>query len=167
MAKQEYPLKQILEIKKKRVEVAEKVVTEKRQALEVEQDKLKKAEEARDKVKQHQMAKLTQLRNELDHGTTSPKVQQMKAYLKVVDEKLKLEEKKVKDQQARVEVAEKDLEEAKQQLFLRRQEVDKVETHQIDWKKERRKEQDILDEREMDELGNLTYGARRKKMESL
>ena len=73
MAKIDYPLKQILEIKKKRVEDAEKVVSEKRQLLEKEQKVLEQKKADRDKAKQHRVDKLEQLRSELDHATTSPK----------------------------------------------------------------------------------------------
>lgn len=166
MAKTDYPLKQVLEIKKRRVEEAEKVVQAKRQALAQEQEKLAQAEAARDKVKQHYQDKLTQLRQEMDRVTTSNKIQQIKAYLKVVKEKLALEEKKVKDQKARVDAAEKELEEARQQLFLKRQEVDKVEMHKSSWVKEKRKENEILEEREMDEIGNVTHLMHKKKFES-
>lgn len=168
MAKKEtYPLKQVLEIKIKRVEDAERVVKEKRQALEQEQEKLIKAEEARDKVREHQQDKLLQLREELDQGTTSPKIIQMKVYLKVVQEKLALEEKKVKDQKAKVVAAEKELEEAKHQLYLRRQEVDKIETHKTSWKKEKAKEMQLEEEKEMDEIGNIIYGLRQKRDEMI
>jgi flagellar biosynthesis chaperone FliJ len=152
-----YPLKQVLEIKQKRVEDAEKVVKDKQIILDQENEKLAQREADRDKVKQHKEDKLQQLRDTLDHGTTSPKVQQMKAYMKVVDEKLKVEEKKVKDQKEKVEVAKRDLEEAKHQLFLRRQEVDKLQTHRKDWEKEMRKEEEIVEGREMDELGQVIY----------
>jgi flagellar export protein FliJ len=156
-AKAKYPLKQVLEIKQKRVEDAEKVVKDKQMILDQENEKLAQREADRDKVKKHKEDKLQQLRDTLDHGTTSPKVQQMKAYMKVVDEKLKVEEKKVKDQKDKVEVAKRDLEEAKHQLFLRRQEVDKLETHRKDWEKEVRKEEEIVEGREMDELGQVIY----------
>lgn len=152
-----YPLKQVLEIKQKRVEDAEKVVKDKQIILDQENEKLAQREADRDKVKQHKEDKLQQLRDTLDHGTTSPKVQQMKAYMKVVDEKLKVEEKKVKDQKEKVEVAKRDLEEAKHQLFLRRQEVDKLQTHRKDWEREMRKEEEIVEGREMDELGQVIY----------
>lgn len=162
MAKDKYPLKQILEIKKKRVEDAEVVVRLKQEALNAEKEKLAAQEAARDKVKTHRIAKIQQLRDELDHGTTSPKIQQMKAYLKVVDEKLKVEEKKVKDQQVKVDAAAKELEDARHQLFLKRQEVDKLETHRDDWNKEQRKEAEIAEGREQDEIGNVIYGMHRK-----
>lgn len=152
-----YPLKQVIEVKQRRVTEAEKVVLEKKQALEKEQEKLAQREAERDKVKTHKVDKLKQLRNTLDEGTTSPKIQQMKAYLKVVDEKLKIEEKKVKDQQEQVKIAEKNLEQAQEELRKKRQEVDKLLTHKKDWEKETRKELEIIEGREQDELGSIIY----------
>jgi YscO-like protein len=163
MSKVIYPLKQVLEVKQRRVEEAEKVVKEKQLALEKEQQKLAEKEAERDKVKKHQIEKLTQLRETLDHAMTSPKVQQMKVYLKVVDEKLKIEEKKVKDQQEQVKIAEKNLEQAKQDLRMKRQEVDKLMTHQIDWIKEMRKEMEIIEGREQDELGSIIHTSQHRK----
>lgn len=158
-----YPLKQVIEVKKRRVEDAEKVVIEKKAALQKEEEKLAQREAERDKVKNHKNDKLTQLRAELDHATTSPKVQQMKVYLKVVEEKLKVEEKKVRDQQEQVKIAEKNLEQAKEDLRKKRQEVDKLLTHQKDWEKEMRKEREVIEGREQDELGNVIYISRHKK----
>lgn len=152
-----YPLKQIIEVKQKRVEDAEKVVLEKRQALQKEEEKLAQREAERDKVKKHQQDKLKQLRDTLDHSMTSPKVQQMKAYLKVVDEKLKVEEKKVKDQKEQVNIATKNLEQAQEDLKKKRQEVDKLMTHRKDWEKEMQKEMEIVEGREQDELGTIIY----------
>jgi len=157
MAKIVYPLKQILDVKLRRVEEAEKVLKEKREALEREQEKLVAREKDRDKVLTHKRDKLKQLREELDHGTTTDKIQQMKAYLKVVDEKLKAEEKKVKDQQQQVKLAEEQVEIAKKDLNLKRLEVDKLQMHQKDWEQMMLKEQEIMDEREQDEIGNINY----------
>ena len=157
MAKVVYPLLQVLEVKRRRVEDQEKVVQEKRLALEQEQQKLKEREAERDKVKQHAAVKLKQLRDELDHGTTTPTVMQMKAYLKVAQEKVKVEEKKVKEQRDQVEIAEKALVEARELLSMRRLEVDKLVTHQEDWEMEMRKERDIAEGREQDELGSVIH----------
>lgn len=148
-----YPLKQVLEVKQKRVEDAEKVVKEKQLALENEQKKLAEREAERDKVKNHKIDKLQQLRDTLDAGTTSPKIQQMKVYLKIVDEKLIIEEKKVKDQKDQVALAEKNLEQAKENLRIKRLEVDKLMMHKKDWEKEAKKALEILESREQDELG--------------
>lgn len=158
-----YPLKQVLEVKYRRVEQAERVVKEKLELLRAEEEKLRKREEERNKVRNHRIEKLEQLRYTLDHGTTSPKVQQMKAYLKVVDEKLVIEEKKVADQKEQVKIAEKNLEDARRILKQRRLEVDKIEQHREEWAKEMQKEVEIIEGREMDELGQLIYELNKRK----
>ena len=152
-----YPLGQVLEVKMKRVEDAERVVKEKLKELEVEKEKLKKREEERDKVKNHYEDKLLQLRHEYDTGTTSNKIDQAKVYIKVVQERLKVEEKKVKDQQAAVETAEKNVELAKNQLRQRQKEQDKIETHKKEWIKDTLKELAILETREEDEVGSTMF----------
>lgn len=163
MSKIVYPLKQIIEVKQRRVEDAEKVVQEKKQALEKEKQKLAEREAERDKVKNHKKDKLKQLRDTMDAGTTSPKIQQMKAYLKVVDEKVKIEEKKVKDQEEQVKVAQKNLDIATEDLRKKRQDVDKLLTHKKDWEKEMRRELEVIEGREQDELGNVIFVSRHRK----
>lgn len=161
-----YPLNQVLDIKNRRVEEAEKVVKEKKILLEKEEQKLEQCKAERDKVLNHQKDKLKQLRDELDHGTTSPKIQQMKAYLKVVQEKLKVEEKKVNDQKEQVKAAEKQVEDAKKELAQKKLEVDKLLAHRKDWEKEMRKELEVIEGRELDEIGTIifsTQGRRRIK----
>lgn len=158
-----YPLKQIIEVKQKRVEDAEKIVKEKQAALEAEQEKLRQREAERDKVKKHYQDKLNQLREILDSETTSPKILQMKVYIKIVDEKLKIEEKKVKDQQEQVNAAQKNLDQAKENLRIKRQEVDKLLSHKKDWEKEKRKELEIIEGREQDELGSMIYTTHKRR----
>lgn len=157
MSKIVYPLEQVLEVKKRRVEDAERVVREKKEILKNEQKKLEERKKERDKVLQHHKDKLAQLRHEMDTATTSPKIQQMKSYLKVVQEKLKVEEKKVADQQGQVNTAEKNVELAQLELIRKRHEVDKLSTHKVDWEKIARKELEIIEGREQDELGTTTY----------
>jgi flagellar biosynthesis chaperone FliJ len=157
-----YPLAQVLDVKRKRVEDAEKVVQEKERALAKEKEILVQKEAERDKVQNHHNDKLKQMREEMDSGTTSPKIQQMKVYLKVVKERLAVEEKKVKDQEEQVKNAEKNLEAAKVELKLKTQEVDKLLAHRTDWLKEIKKEQDIIEGREQDELGSVIYMTRHR-----
>ena len=158
-----YPLKQIIEVKQKRVDDAEKVVKEKQAALQAEQEKLRQREAEREKVKKHYQDKLNQLREILDSETTSPKILQMKVYIKIVDEKLKVEEKKVKDQQEQVNTAQKNLDQAKENLRIKRQEVDKLLNHKKDWEKEMRKELEIIEGREQDELGSMIYTTNKRR----
>lgn len=158
-----YPLKQIIEVKQRRVEDAEKVVYEKQTALEKEQQILLQKEAERDKAKKHYDDKLKQMRDQMDAGTTSPKIQQMKAYMKVVKERVTVEEKKVADQKLQVETAEKNLELARNDLKLKRQEVDKLMSHRSDWIKEMRKEQEIVEGREQDELGSIIHSTNSRR----
>ncbi|MCB1118775.1 MAG: YscO family type III secretion system apparatus protein [Chlamydiia bacterium] len=159
----QYPLEQVLDVKKKRVEDAERHVMEMRKALEREQDKLKEREKERDRVKQHYQDKLDQFREEISHETTTRKIQNLKNYLKVAKENVTIEEKKVRDQQEQVELAEKKLEEAQKALELRRREVDKLETHKEDWLVEQRKEEEIMMGREQDELGSVMHLVRKRQ----
>lgn len=159
----EYPLKQVLEVKKNRVEKAEKVVNEKKKALEIEEEKLQKIVKERDLVLDHHNDKLTQQRKALDEGTTSPEIQQMKAYLKVVKEKLKKEEAKVKQQQDQVTNAKKNLETARQDWLLKRKEAEKIELHKEQWEKEANIEFDRKQTAEQDEVGTVIHQANKRK----
>lgn len=157
MAQIVYPLEEVLEIKRRRVEEAEKVLKQKIAALEVEKKKLEECEAARDKVKEHLCDKMRQLRAILDEGTTSPKIEEMRVYIKVVKERLVIEDKKVAEQQKQVETAEANVEEARSLLKKRRQEVDKLAIHRVDWWKAMNKELDIAEGREQDEVGSVTH----------
>lgn len=160
MAKSPYPLQEVITVKENRVRQQEKVVAEKRQALEKEQEKLRKAEEEYYKVQRHYDDKLAQMRHKLDTETNTGEIQQMKVYLKVVVERLKVEKKKVKDQQGQVDLAQKNLEIALSLLKQRRQDVDKFMEHRKDWMKEWRKVQELEEAKEQDEMGSITYVGR-------
>lgn len=158
-----YPLLQVLDVKIRRVEEAERVVQQKRDALAKEQEKLAQREKEKEKVQKHHDAKLSQMREEMDRGTTSPKIQQMKAYIKVVKENVKIEEKKVKEQKEQVELAEKQLQMALHDLKLKRIEVDKLKMHKKDWEKEIRREEEIKEENEFNEQGAVIFSIRKKQ----
>lgn len=158
-----YPLEQIIKVKERRVEEQEKVVKLKEELLKKEKEKLAEREADRDKAKKHVAEKLFQLRSELDHGTTTDKIQQMKAYLNVAKEKLVIEEKKVKDQQVQVDQAQQALQKEIDLLKLKRQEVDKLKTHKKDWVALAKKELEIIEGREQDELGAITHATHQRK----
>lgn len=163
MAAIKYPLEQVVWVKENRVKEQEKVVATKRQALQKEQEKLKLAEEARDKVMQHYRDKLAQMRAAMDSETNTNEIQQMKFYLKAVQEKLVVEEKKVKDQQVQVQQAEKNLQAALDLLKVKRQEVDKFLEHKKGWLKAARKEQEFEEAKEQEEVGSTIFVARHFK----
>ena len=163
MANSEYPLEQLALIKQKKLEEAEKILTEKKALLAKEEDKLRAVEKERDKVKEHKDNKLKQLREELDAGTTSDKIQQMKQYLKVVQEQLKQKETKVTEQLKVVQEAEKQLEVARQNRIKKQQEVEKMVMHRAEWEKE----QYLIEERkqagDMDEMGMAIDSMRKRE----
>jgi flagellar biosynthesis chaperone FliJ len=158
-----YPLEQVLAVKRERVEKAEKVVEEKKRALQIEEEKLKKIEEERDRVLNHHNDKLAQLRHALDTGTTSDEVLQMKAYLKVVKERLAKEEAKVKTQKEQVRVAERNLEDARRDLKKKRIEEEKISLHKEQWIKEMKLEHAKQEAKEQDEIGQVLYESQRRK----
>ncbi len=158
-----YPLAQVLDIKRRRVDEAEKNVKLKEESLRKELQILEEKKAARDKVQQHHDDKLRQLRNEMDTGTTTEKITQGKVYLKVCQEKVIIENKKVAEQQEQVELAERNVEVAKQELKKRRTDVDKFVNHRKDWLKDQQKEIAIQEERDEDELGSLMHNLRKRK----
>jgi flagellar biosynthesis chaperone FliJ len=157
-----YPLQQVLEVKRRRVEEAEKIVKQRQKELEREEKKLRDLQRERDKVRTHRDDKLAQLRHALDTGTTAPKARQMKQYLDLVKERLIAEEKKVVEQEKQVAQARRNLEEARALLRKRRLEVDKLQTHQQDWEKQTAKELRIQEGRAEAELGSVMHAHKKR-----
>ena len=81
----------------------------------------------------------------------------MRAYIDVVQEKLVVEEQKVVEQKEQVKVAKQNLENAKEELRQRRQEVDKIEMHKKEWMKDMRKELELKEALELDEVGIVMH----------
>lgn len=157
-----YPLEQLMLIKKNRFDQAVKILEQKKELLEKAYEKLYEVTQARDKVLEHKTAKLTQLREALDEGTTSDKIQQMKVYLKVVDEKLATHEKKVVEQQKQVDLAQKQVDLATDELFQRKKDLEKLEMHRQEWEKEVRYWVEQKEASEQDEQGSATHTLRKK-----
>jgi flagellar biosynthesis chaperone FliJ len=164
MSKPQYPLEQLTLIKQKKLEEAEKNLKEKKIAYDKEKEKLETLEKDRDKVKFHRDDKLNQLRQKLDEGTTTDKIQQMKIYLKEVDDKLKVKENKVKDQVKVVDAAEKKVAEARIEMIKRQQDMEKMRLHREEWEKEMKIIEDHKESLEMDETGSSMFS--RKKSQS-
>lgn len=148
-----YPLEQLMTIKKNRYDQALKILEEKKAILAQEEKKYKEVQDERDEVLKHKQDKLTQLRQKLDEGTTTDKIQQMKNYLKVVDERLAEKEKKVEDQRKKVTAAKTQVQIAKDDLLQKQKDVEKMEIHKKEWEKEVRHWMTKQEEKEHDELG--------------
>lgn len=157
MTQKKYPLDQLATIKQKRLEEAEKVLREKKEAQAKEEEKLAGLEKKRDEVKAHYKDKLTQLREKLDEGVSTLKITQMKQYLKTVVEDLTIEEKKVAAQTKVVDACEKEVELARQELFKKQKDVEKLSIHHQEWKKEMRTQEARQDEALGDEMGSVMH----------
>jgi len=161
-----YPLEQLMVIKKNRFDQAIKTLEAKKELLEKEYEKLFDLTQEQNEVQEHKTAKLAQLREALDQGTTTDKIQQMKAYLKVVDEKLAEKKKKVVDQQKAVDAAQKQVDLATDDLFQKKKDLEKLELHKKEWEKEMGYLVEQKEASEHDEQGAATHQImqRAKKM---
>ncbi len=161
--KPKYPLEQVATIKQKKLDEAEKVLRDKKLALEKEEEKLKVVEKERDEVKEHRIAKLTQIREKMDEGAPSDKIQQMRSYLKIVDEKLKMKEQKVKEQVKQVDNAKNQVELARIDLLKKQQAVEKMQIHRKEWEKEEKALEEHREGVESDEIGSVLH-TRKKRL---
>jgi flagellar biosynthesis chaperone FliJ len=158
---EKYPLEQLVAIKQKRLEEAEKVLAEKKGILAQEQQKLADIEKKRDEVKEHYKSKLAQLREKLDAGTGTDKITQMKQYLKLVSEDLKVEENKVTAQIKVVENAAVQVELARQDLFKKQKDIEKLGIHHKEWEKEMHAIEEQKEGHENDEMGSTRHTLRK------
>lgn len=157
-----YPLEQLMTIKKNRFDQAVKTLEAKKLLLEQASQKRDAAKRERDQILEHKIAKLTQLRESLDAGTTTDKIQQMKVYLKIVDEKVLEKEKKLVEAQKGVDLAQKQVELATAELFQRKKDLEKLEMHKEEWEKEMRYWSERKEGSEQDEQGSATHTMRKR-----
>ena len=161
--KLKYPLEQVLVIKKRRVDAAEKIVKEKQAILEQEEEKLKKYQDAYQEVADHHKEKLEQLRAALDAGAPSHKIEQIRTYIKEVKNKMYEEKRKVERQEKQVEKAQKAVDDAKIVLKERRVESDKIHTHKDEWSAQELKELSRQEAKQLDEVGSLVFLSNQRK----
>ncbi len=156
-------LQQLIVIRKNQFDQAVKILEEKKSLLLKAQQKLEELSKERDVVLKHKMDKLTQLRETLDEGTTSDKIQQMKGYLKIVDEKLLEKEKKVKEQQKAVDLAQKQVEVATQEMYQAQKDLEKIEIGKAEVEKEYAHLLLQKETTEQDEQGSITHTTKKRE----
>jgi flagellar biosynthesis chaperone FliJ len=158
-----YPLQQLMTIKKTRFDQAVKTLEEKKVILEKAHEKLFDLTQEKDKALAHKTAKLTQLREALDQGTSTSKIQQMKLYLKTVDEDLASKQKKVNEQQKVVDAAQKQVDLATDDLFQKKKDLEKLEIHKGEWEKEVRYWTEQKEAVEHDDQSSAAHTVRKKE----
>ena len=131
-----YPLEELMRIKKKRLEEAEKALAQRKEELKKEEKKQKELEEKRDETASHREEKLCQLRSEMDMGSPANKIEKGRDYIKVVDSELEQKNRAVTKQIKEVEIAKENVEKARLELRKKEQDIEKLNTHREEWKKE-------------------------------
>ena len=158
-----YPLEQLLEIKEKRVEDAERILNEKKEALQKEEDKLKQCLEKEKEAQQEYDDQLDTFYEDFEGGTKSHKIQQRKEHLKSLLEGVKVaKEKTIKQREVR-DAAEVEKDEAKAILDQRRVDLDKIEEHKQVWVKADLEEKERLHIIEHDELGAMIHSRKNRE----
>jgi len=161
-----YPLEQLILIKEKRLEEAEKKLKEKKQVLEKELIKLKKLEDEAQMTHDHLQEKINQLEAELDQGTYSHKIDIANKYIKVVEDQLKQKKKKVLEQDKVVKAATHQVELARQERIQKEQDVEKLRIHKGEWKKDVLKEMNYQEALEGDEVGSTKHSSLKREKEA-
>ncbi|MCH9811407.1 type III secretion T3S chaperone [bacterium] len=164
MKKRKYPLSQIEEIKKRRLEEAEKVLKEKREALTQAEKDLEEKRKALNATQELKLEMIEKYYEEIKQGTTSLMMERHDSYIReVINVKLAEEKKKVDDQKKVVKEAQAELEKARQNRIKKNQELEKIHLHKEEWKKEVRKEITIEEAGVSDELGTAMHSRKMKK----
>ena len=164
MKKKEYPLKEIIEIKKRRLEEAEKILRQKQDAL-VEAEKnlteKKKLLNASEKVKLEMIEKHYK---KIENGTTADVMERHNHYIQeVINVKIAEEKKKVEAQKKVVQEAHVALDKARAERLEKHKDLEKIHTHEKEWSKEAKKELEIFEAIVEDEIGTIIHGKQSRK----
>ncbi len=157
-----YPLEEVFFIKKRKLTEAERVLKEKKDLLAKEMEILAAVKKEYDEARALRDAKLKQLREALDAGAPSSKIEQMKGFFKMVDEKSKQKEQKLSDQKKQVTKAEKVVETARADYVKKQMDVEKLSLHKEEWAKGEAKEEERKEATHTDEIGTTGFSRRKK-----
>lgn len=164
MKKKKYPLQQIAEIKKRRLEEAEKILREKRQELDNAENELKERRKLLNTTQKLKLEMIEKHYKEIEKGTTSDVMERHDRYIKeVIDIKLAEEKKNVDDQKKIVKEARIALEKARNERLKKNQEMEKIHIHKKEWTKEAKKEMEIEEASIADELGTSMHARKMRK----
>ncbi|MCH9621316.1 MAG: hypothetical protein S4CHLAM20_07350 [Chlamydiia bacterium] len=164
MKKRKYPLSQIAEIKKRRLEEAEKILKARREALDAAKEDLATKRKTLNATQKVKLEMLEKHYAKIKEGTTSDILERHDTYMKeVMNVKLSEEKKAVDDQKKVVREAEKALEDARIERLKKNQELEKIHMHKKEWTKEVQKEIDSEEAGVSDELGTSMHARKMKK----
>lgn len=162
MNEKNYPLVEVIRIKKRRLDDAEKVLREKKAILEKEQEKLAQLQKELDTAKEKFDTYLQKLRQAMDEGAPSSKIDQHKLHLKDLKELYLLCQKKLDNQKKVVKSAEDAVEIARQDYQQKEKELEKLNIHKSEWVQAMKLEESRQEDIKMDEISTSAH-ARKKK----
>lgn len=157
-----YPLIEVIRIKKRRLDEAERVLREKKLILEKEQEKLETCEKEFQEAKNIFDTYLQKLRDAMDQGEGASKIQQHKLHLKDLKDHYIASEKKLEAQKKVVKSCEAAVEQARLDYMQKEKEVEKLHIHKKEWQEVLSMEEKRAEEIKMDEISTSSF-ARKKK----
>lgn len=157
MSEKNYPLVEVIAIKRRRLEEAEKTLRAKKEIQELEKQKLEKLEKELDEAKKTYDTYMAKLRAAMDAGEPSYKIDQHKVHLRDLKDKYFIVQKKVDDQKKVVKKAEEAVEEARKIYMQKEKEVEKLKIHKTEWLKALEKEDLRQEEIKMDEISQSSF----------
>jgi flagellar biosynthesis chaperone FliJ len=158
-----YPLVEVIRIKKRRLDEAEKVLREKKQILEKEIEKLSICQKELDEAKKIFDNYLQKLRDAMDSGEPSKKIEQHKIHLKDLKERFLQAQAKLDMQKKAVKKAEEAVELARQDYLQKEKEVEKLHIHKSEWIQAMKLEAQRIEDITMDDISTSSFSRKKKE----
>lgn len=152
-----YPLHQIDIIKKKRLDQAERALREKREEERVVQEKYDRAKQDRQKALEARDNKLNLLREKMDEGAPSAKIETIRVYLKIVDETFQQKHQIYETFADKLRGAQEATEAARQEVIQRQKDQEKMQEHRKQWDKEMRAFDEQEEAKLTDDMGTVRF----------
>ncbi len=160
-----YPAEQILGLRQKAVEEAERLLRERRLATERERQKLAKLKEERLEIDRRKAAAQDEFQKRLGQPGANIMMEneRLVAYEKRCVVEAAAKDAEIRQQDAEVKRAESREQDAKFELNQRIKELEAIKEHKKEWEKETRRELEEAEERKLEEIGEVMHTTRERK----
>ncbi len=163
MSLAKYRLQPVLDSKEKKKKDAEKALAETRTELERQKKILQEREEEVVKAIKRKDDYSADLMKKMDSGLESGKITDGKAYLEVLKRSIEIARKKADDQKKVVQQWEEKVEAALVKVMEATKEMKVIEKHKGNWVEAAKKEIEIKEEKEQDEVAQNIYEQSRRR----
>ena len=158
-----YRLQPVLDSKEKKKKDAEKALAETRAELERQKNILRDREEDVLKAIKRKDDYSTDLMRKMDGGMESGKITDGKSYLEVLKRSIEIARKKADDQKKVVHQWEQKVEAALLKVMETTKEMKVIEKHKENWTETEKREIEMKEEKEQDEVAQNLYEQSRKR----